>query len=302
MSQDSSDVVSATVRRWQLTETLRQLRDQAGLTIEQAVERLRAGGGTWSRSKLGRIETREQGVKPREVEQLLDLYQVTDPSLRGWLLDLAATAPERGYWRAIRREVVEDFHDFLRIEAALVALRQLETIAVPGLLQTADFTRALINGADPGVAPDVVERRVLTRIARQQVLTRPNPLEYHVIIDEAILERPVGSPVIMRNQLRRLIDETARDHFTLQVLPKSAGASPAMDGPFCVLSLPEPIPDFGYAEGRGGAVYIEDREMVRICLVKWGILTDRALSPADSVDLIKEAAKGYERSTTKEGT
>ncbi len=179
---------------------MRQLRDQAGLTIEQAVERLRAGGGTWSRSKLGRIETREQGVKPREAGQLLDLYQVTDPSLRGWLLDLAATAPERGHWRAIRREVVEDFHDFLRIEAALVALRQLETIAVPGLLQTADFTRALINGADPGVAPDVVERRVLTRIARQQVLTRPNPLEYHVIIDEAILERPVGSPVIMRNQ------------------------------------------------------------------------------------------------------
>ena len=294
MSQDSSDVVSATVRRWQLTETLRQLREQNGLTIEQAVERLRAGGGTWSRSKLGRIETREQGVKLREVEQLLDLYQVIDPSLRGWLLDLAVTAPERGYWRAIRREVPEDFHDFLRIEAALVALRQFETIAMPGLLQIADFTRALINGVSPGLAPDVVERRMLTRIARQQVLTRPNPLEYHVIIDEAILERPVGSPAIMRNQLRHLIDETARDHFTLQVLPKSAGASPAMDGPFCVLSLPEPIPDFGYAEGPGGAVYIEDRELVRMCLVTWGILTDRALSPADSVDLIKEAAKGYE--------
>lgn len=295
MSQDSGDVVNATVRRWQLTETLRQLRERAGLTIEQAVERLRTGPGAWSRSKLGRIETRVQGVRVREVEQLLDLYNVADASLRVWLLDLAATAHERGYWRAIRKDLPEDFRDFLSVEAALVALRQFETMVVPGLLQVADFTRALINGASPGLAADVVERRVMARMARQQVLTRPKPLEYHVIIDEAILERPVGTPVIMRNQLRHLIDETARDHITLQVLPKSAGASPAMDGPFSVLSLPEPIPDFGYAEGGGGSsVYIEDRELVRMCTVKWGILTERALSQADSVDMIKETAKGYE--------
>ncbi len=295
MGQDSSGVVNATVRRWQLTETLRQLRERSGLTIEQAVERLRTGPGAWSRSKLGRIETRVQGVRVREVEQLLDLFNVTDANLRGWLLDLAATVHERGYWRVIRKDLPEDFHDFLSVEAALVGLRQFETMAVPGLLQVADFTRALINGASPGLAADVVERRVMARMARQQVLTRTTPLEYHVIIDEAILERPVGTSVIMRNQLRRLIDETARDHIMLQVLPKSAGASPAMDGPFSVLSLPEPIPDFGYAEGGGGSsVYIEDRELVRMCTVKWGILTERALSQADSVDMIKQAAKGYE--------
>ncbi|MGQ0772897.1 MAG: DUF5753 domain-containing protein [Pseudonocardiales bacterium] len=139
-----------------------------------------------------------------------------------------------------------------------------------------------------------VERRVLARVARQQVLTRPNPLEYHVIIEEAILERPVGTPRIMRNQLRRLIDEAATDHFTLQVLPKRVGASPAMDGPFSVLTLPEPIPDFGYADGPGGAVYIEDRDRVRTCLLTWAVLTERALSQADSVDLITEAVKAYE--------
>ncbi|MGH3564839.1 MAG: helix-turn-helix domain-containing protein [Pseudonocardia sp.] len=293
MSQDSSDVVNATVRRWQLTETLRQLRERAGLTIEQAVERLRTRPGAWSRSKLGRIETRVQGVRVREVEQLLDLYDVTDASLRVWLLDLAVTAQERGYWLAIRKDLPEDFHGFLGVEAALVALRQFETMLIPGLLQTADFTRALINGGSPGLAADVVERRVLARQARQQILTRASPLHLHVILDEAILERPVGTSAIMRNQLRRLIDESAADHVTVQVLPKAAGASPAMDGPFSVMSLPEPIPDFGYAEGPGGAVYIEDRELVRMCIVKWGILTERAVSPADSLDLIKEAAKAY---------
>jgi transcriptional regulator with XRE-family HTH domain len=295
MSQDGGDVVNATVRRWQLTETLRQLRERAGLTIEQAAEQLRATGtGKWSRSKLGRIETREQGVKIREVEQLLDLYQITDASLRAWLLDLAATAHERGYWRAIRKDLPEDFHDFLNVEAALVGLRQFETMLIPGLLQTADFTRALINGMSPGLTAEVVERRVLARMARQQVLTKPNPVQYHVILEEAILERPVGTPVIMRNQLRRLMDEAAADHITLQVLPKAAGASPAMDGAFSLLTLPEPIPDFGYAESPSGAVYIENRDDVRTCILKWGVLTERAFPHADSTDLISEAAKGYQ--------
>ncbi len=294
MNQNNNgDVVNATVRRWQLTETLRQLRESAGLTIEQAAEALRAQGGPWSRSKLGRIETREQGVKLREVKQLLDLYQITDASMRTWLLELATTAQERGYWWAIRKDLPEDFHEFVSVEAALVALRQLETMVVPGLLQTADYTRAFIIGANPGLAADVVERRVLARMARQQVLTRANPLEYHVIIEEAILERPVGTPPVMRNQLRRLIEEAATEHVTLQILPKRAGASPAMDGSFSILTLPEPIPDFGYTEGPGEAVYIEDRELVRTLLVRWGILTERALSPAESVDMITEAAKDY---------
>lgn len=294
MSQDSSDVVNATVRRWQLTETLRQLREQAGLTIEQAVRRLRTGPGAWSRSKLGRIETREQGVKVQEVEQLLDLYNVTDDSVRVWLLELAATAPERGYWLVIRKDLPEDFHEFLSVEAALVGLRQFETMLIPGLLQTADFTRALINGARLGLATDVVERRVVARMARQQVLTRANPLRFHVIIDEAILERPIGNAGIMRTQLRRLVDEAAADHITAQVLPKAAGASPALTGPFSLLSLPEPIPDFGYAEGPGGAVYIRGHSAVRGCVLRWGVLTERALSEAHSVDVIREAAKAYE--------
>lgn len=295
MSQGVGDVVNPTVRRWQLTETLRQLRERLGLTIEQAVELLRASGvGTWSRSKLSRIETREQNARIRDVEQLLDLYEV-DAGTRASMLDLAAAAHERGYWHGIRKDLPQDFHGVLDIEAALIAKRQFETMLVPGLLQTVDFARALINGASPGLTPDVVERRVVARIARQQVLTRENPLHYHVIMDEAILERPVGSATVMRNQLRRLIDEAAADHITIQVLPKAAGASPGLSGPFSILTLPDPIPDFGYAESGGEAtVYIEDRNDVRTCTLKWGILTERAHSHADSVALIEQATKGYQ--------
>lgn len=294
MSQDSADAVSATVRRWQLTESLRQLREQCGLTIELAAQELRKGPGKWSRSKLQRIEARDQRVKPHEVEQLADAYQVTDNGLRTWLMDLVNTANERGYWMAIRKDLPTDFQAVLEVEAALVAKREHANMVVPGLLQTADFARALVTGANPGLTGETAERRVLARMARQQVLTKATPLNLHVIMEEGVLRRPVGGAAVMRAQLRRLRDEAENEHIKIQVLPSSVGANPAMDGSFSLLSLPEPIPDFGYVETPGRAVYIEDREAVRDLTLSFGILTERALPPVDSAELIDKAARDLE--------
>jgi len=293
VTQDSSHV-SATVRRWQLTETLRQLREQARLTHDQVVAELRTGQGKWSRPKLSRIENREQGVKPREVEQLLDVYGVTDQALRDWLLELASTAHERGWMVDIRKNLPQDFHAFLNWEVALVARREFETLLVPGLLQTGEYARTLVTGIHPDLAEDEVERRVAARITRQQILTRTTPPHLHVILDAGVLERPVGTPLVMRNQLRRLAEATDGPNITIQVLPKSVGASPALEGPFSILTLPDPIPDVGYSEGPGRAVYIEDRDVVRAYTLRFGILTEQSLSQADSVALITDAAKGYE--------
>ena len=293
MTQDNS-VVSATVRRWQLTETLRQLREQARLTHDQVVAELRTGQGKWSRPKLSRIENREQGVKPREVEQLLDVYGVTDQALRDWLVELASTAHERGWMVDIRKNLPQDFHAFLNWEVALVARREFETLLVPGLLQTGEYARTLVTGIHPDLAEDEVERRVAARITRQQILTRTTPPHLHVILDAGVLERPVGTPLVMRNQLRRLAEATDGPNITIQVLPKSVGASPALEGPFSILTLPDPIPDVGYSEGPGRAVYIEDRDVVRAYTLRFGILTEQSLSQADSVALITDAAKGYE--------
>ncbi|MEV0701714.1 helix-turn-helix transcriptional regulator [Saccharopolyspora sp. NPDC050389] len=293
MSQDTGEVASATVRRWQLTESLRQLREQAGLTMTEAAEELKGQPGKWSRSKLQRIETRDQGVKAREVEQLLDLYRVADEDLRNWLLGLASTASERGYWLAFQRELPQDFHAVLNVEAELVAQRQFETMVVPGLLQTQEWARAVMTGGSPGVAADVIERRVLARMARQQVLTKQNPMKLHAIIEEAVLERPIGTNPVMRRQLERLLEEGEKEHITIQVLPMTAGASPAIDGPFAILSLPDPVPDFGLAEAPGRMVYIEDRDAVREYTLRFGILTERALSPAKSAERLAQAARKY---------
>jgi len=291
MSEENEWVVTATVRRWQLTETLRQLREQHGWSMDDVVKRLEKIGGKWSSSKISRIENRQQGVKSFDVERLLDAYEVTDANTREWIMGLSARAGERGYWLAIRKDLPEDFQQLLHVEATLLAVRQLETLVVPGLLQTPDYTRALVNGGAPGLDFEVAERRVLARMARQRVLNRPKPLRYHVILDEPILTRPVGTPSVLRGQLAKLVDAAESAHITLQVLPRSIGATPAVDGSFSILTLPEPIPDFGYAESPGGAMYIEDRAHVRELVEKWGILTDRALSPAKSLDVIKVAGE-----------
>ncbi len=163
---------------------------------------------------------------------------------------------------------------------------------VPGLLQTADYARALIAGINPGLTWDEVERRVSARMTRQRILARTTPAQLHVILDAGLLERPVGSATVMRNQLRRLVESSEVAHITVQVLPKSAGASPALEGPFSILTLPEPIPDVGYSEGPGRAVYIEDRELVRTYTLRFGSLTEQALAQADSVKVILAAAPG----------
>lgn len=292
MNQDS--IVSATVRRWQLTETLRQLREEAGLTHDQVVAELRKEPGKWSRPKLSRIENREQGVKAREVEQLLDIYDLKDRKQRAWLLDLAQTIHQRGWTVRIRKDLPTDFHSLLDLEAALVALRTFETLLVPGLLQTPEYARALINAVNPGLATDEVERRVMARITRQQILARETPPQLHVILEECLFDRQVGKPAVMRQQLHRLRDTAEEPNVTVQVLPKAAGASPALEGPFSILNLPEPMPDIGYAEGPGRAVYIEDRDDVRAYVLRFGILTERSLSQADSLDVISRKVKEYE--------
>lgn len=291
---DDQGASSSAVRRWQLTDTLRRLREEAHLTHDQVIAELRKGQGKWSRPKLSRIENREQGVKAREVEQLLDVYGVTDQSLRRWLTDLAGTSRERGGMIDIRRHLPEEFHRFLDWETALVAYRQFETLLVPGLLQTPEYVRALISGIDPGLIGEEVERRVMARLTRQQILSRPTPPRLHVILDAGALERPVGGPQVMRNQLRHLAEATEKSHVTVQVLPKSVGASPALEGPFSILTLPEPIPDIGYAEGPSPSVYFEDRDDVRKYTLRFGILTEQSLSQAESVKLITDAAKSYD--------
>ncbi|WP_231974096.1 DUF5753 domain-containing protein [Pseudonocardia sp. HH130630-07] len=252
---------------------------------------LREAGANWTRPKLSRIENREQAVKPREAEVLLDIYAVTDPEVRNRLIGLASAPRDRGWIADIRRSLPPQFHRYVDWESVVVACRHFQTLVIPGLLQTPEYARGLISGITPELSEDEVERRVAARMVRQQILTRARPPQLHVILDEGVLERPIDSPRTMHKQIRRLIEAAESPSTTVQILPKSVGASPALEGPFSILTLPDPIPDMGYTEAPTGAAYLEDRDAVRDLTLRWGSLTDRAMTPDLSAAFIESAGQ-----------
>ncbi|MGH3719928.1 MAG: helix-turn-helix domain-containing protein [Pseudonocardiaceae bacterium] len=288
------DASGSVVRRWQLAAALKAQREQAELTQEQAIDRLGTGEGKWSRSKLSRVENREHHVKPREVEQLLDAYGVTDTETRDALVRLAAPPRERGWWLSFG-ELPEDWRPFLGLESGLIGLRDFQNQLVHGLLQTADYARALAMSINPGVlGPAELERRAALRMARQQILPKDPPPQLHFILDETILQRLIGDRIVMHDQMRKLLAATEQPNITVQVLPRDAGGSPGLEGPFTLLTLPAPIPDIGYTEGPAGTLYVEDRDRVRYWVLRFGILTQRALPCQESAELIAEAMHNYE--------
>ncbi|MGH3901857.1 MAG: helix-turn-helix domain-containing protein [Pseudonocardiaceae bacterium] len=289
------DASGSVVHRWQLAAALKAQREQTGLTQEQAIDRLVRGSGRWSRSKLSRVENREHHLKPREVEQLLDAYGVTDTATRTELVQLAGGPRDQGWWDSFGKTFTDNMRTLLSLESGLVALRDFQNQLVHGLLQTGDYTRAVAMSINPGLfGPAELERRVAARMARQQILTKDPPPQLHFILDEAILRRVVGDGIVMHDQMRKLLHAAEAPNTSIQVLPCGVGGSPGLEGPFSLLTLPDPIPDIGYIESVAGTFYIEDRDRVRDLVLRFGILSNRALPQEDSAELIVEAMKGYQ--------
>jgi transcriptional regulator with XRE-family HTH domain len=216
------------VRRRQLARTLRELRVHAGLTIEAAAPLL-----DFSASKLSRIENAHQGVDVHIVRSMLDLFDVRGDQW-GEILDLTREASTKGWWRAYGL----DDKGYVPLEAEASTVRDFTVTYVPGLLQTADYARALFEAALRRRSSQVMERDVTVRMIRQERLASADrPLELFAVIEEAALRRPVGGTPLMRAQLTRLVEAAGLDTVTVQVLPAGIGAHAGIDGAFTVLSF-----------------------------------------------------------------
>ncbi|WP_344958081.1 DUF5753 domain-containing protein, partial [Actinomadura miaoliensis] len=128
--------------------------------------------------------------------------------------------------------------------------------------------------------------------ARQAIITRiENPPHLHVILDEAVLSRPIGGPEVLRAQIDRLLTEARRPNVTIQVLPAAVGAHMGLDGAFIVLGFAEPAdPPVAYVEGFHGVVYLENSQKVTRCNVAFERLREVALDPQESAAFIRAAA------------
>jgi hypothetical protein len=273
-----------TVQRMLVGTQLRRLRIDAGLSREQAGEAIRA-----SEWKIHRLENGQVGFKERDIIDLLRLYGVADPTEVAEFLALAREANSPGWWQHYGDVLPPWFRTYVDLESVATLIRTYEGQFIPGLLQTDDYMRAVVQGAHLDESAEEVGRRVRLRMARQILLTREQPPRLWAVVDEAAMRRPVGGREVMRGQLERLIEAAKLPNVTLQVLAFDAGAHPGMVGAFSVLRFPEEeLPDVVYLEHLTSALYLNKPEEVDQYLHVMESICVRAAPPDQTVALLHQ--------------
>ncbi|MBG0819410.1 helix-turn-helix domain-containing protein [Planomonospora sp. ID91781] len=274
--------ISPTARRRRLGIELRRLREASGLNGTEVAATL-----GWSATKVSRIETGRVSVHHGDVSDLLDHYKVNDDVLRRELVALARESRQKGWWHRHRDTMKAGFDSYIGFEADAEAIRTYEVQVVPGLLQTEAYARAVIEATAMRPSAGHVEKKIGVRLARQQLLTRDDPIRLHVVLDEAALVRVVGGLETMNGQLASLLRWSELPNVTIQVLPFRSGAHPAMDGPFVFLEFPDPAdPDLVYLEQATSGLVLEDTDELAKYRQMFENLTNRALIAEESVTLI----------------
>jgi transcriptional regulator with XRE-family HTH domain len=283
---------SPTVRRRRLAAELREIREgrgQSGDTVAAALK--------WSPSKVSRYERARTGLRPREVERLLDYYQITG-SRRALLLGLAEDAAHKGWWEEFADSLSDDYKQFIGLEHEAASMAIWHVNVVTGLLQTEAYARHVISSysrVEP-VTPGMIGRLVKVRMRRQEEVLSRGGLQLSVILDESVLRRRVGDEQVMYEQLQRLAWEAQRPNLTLRVLP--------LDAPHTVFG--ESFVIFGFeADGDEMPRDVLSSEHLRSSCTREGeretylhriafqMLADAALDPAASRALILQAAESH---------
>ncbi|GGZ96763.1 transcriptional regulator [Streptomyces spiroverticillatus] len=205
-----------TARQVRLGSELRKLRERAQVTARDA-------GGLLSTAtdaaRISNIPAGRLGISEERIRRLFTFYQCHDEDL---LTALCAVANERRgthWWDDYRGTLAPGFLDIAELEHHAVALRCLQPVTFPGLLQTEDYARALFGGAIPKVPADEVEVRVEHRMKRRVIFDRPEPPQFEAIVHEAALRMRVGGRKVAREQLDYLLQASEQEWVTLRVIP-----------------------------------------------------------------------------------
>ncbi|MEH1017594.1 helix-turn-helix transcriptional regulator [Micromonospora sp. CPCC 206060] len=276
---------SPTVRRRRIARELRHLRERTGMTLDQAARQL-----DMSKSNLSRIENAQIGIKPRDVRAALALYQVTGDDAEA-LIEIARGAQQRGWWQNYSDVLPEWFEFYVGLEAEAATLRTYEAESVPGLLQTEEYARAIYRLT---AGEDGVDRKVAARMQRQEVLHRDQPVQLSVVLNEAVLLRPVGGATVMKDQLRQMLDISQLPNVTIQVLPFTAGGHPAMTTPYVILGFADAAEEpVVYLDNLTMGLALEEAAHVHGYTLVHEKLSRMALTPEDSAAHLEAASRYF---------
>jgi transcriptional regulator with XRE-family HTH domain len=255
------------------------------MTCEDVAQKLEC-----SVSKISRIETGRVAVSPRDARDLLDVYGVPGDQ-RDSLIQLARDSRQKGWWHAYGDAVQPHLATYLGLESAASEIRIYKISRIPGLLQTEDYSRALL-ATHKLRNPSLDQERQLAALADRRRQANLSPPAVWAILDEAALRRRVGGPGVMRAQIEHLIVLTATPDVYLQLMPFASGAYPSMDLPFLILTFPDRAdPDVVCIGYSGGMLWIEDATEVDTYYHAFHNLQAAALSLSDSRAMMESALK-----------
>jgi transcriptional regulator with XRE-family HTH domain len=282
-----AEVGSPLVQRRRLRTELKKARQTSGLTQDQV-----AGEMDWSMSKIIRIEAGSSGISANDLKALLQLYGVKDPEQVDSLLTLARAARERSWWSAYRDVASQSLLQLTEYESAAHSIRQFENMFVPGILQTEDYARAVIdNYFEKGLSSNQLHALVELRTRRQDVIDAENPPSFHFVLDEGVVRRVVEGPSVMRRQLRRLIETADKPNITLEVIPFSAGLHSGMKGPFEIIEFTDPSDsEIVYLESPRGDIFSDVPEETSKYREDFARLRKASLGPQGSLTRIAKVA------------
>ncbi|WP_432905650.1 helix-turn-helix domain-containing protein [Micromonospora matsumotoense] len=277
---------SPTVRRRRIARELRQLRERAGMTLDVAARQL-----DMSKSNLSRIENAQIGIKPRDVRAALALYEVTGVDAEA-LIEIARGAQQRGWWQNYSDVLPEWFEFYVGLEAEAESLRTYEAESVPGLLQTEAYAREMFRRT---AGEEGLERKVAARLRRQEMLHRESPaVELSVVLNEAVLLRPVGGRAVMAEQLTHMTQVAQSPNVTCHVLPFASGGHPAMSTPYVIITFADAADNsVVYLDNLTLGLALEETGHVRGYTLVHEELCRMALDPAESLARLEEAAHHF---------
>ncbi|MCP3770308.1 helix-turn-helix domain-containing protein [Streptomyces sp. MAR25Y5] len=260
-------------------------REDAGLAQDQAA---RSVG--FSAAKLSRIESGKGRRPPTEsdVRALLKLYGTDDYEV-SVLVKLLQRAGEPGWWQRYDKRLMPEWFDRLvGLQEAAATIRTFEIQYVPGLLQTAAYTRAVVERGLPHAPASEVQRRVELRMRRAELLTRGGAPQLWAVIDESVLLRVLGSAEVMREQLTHLMRMAERPNVAVQIVPLSVTNASAPAIPVTYLRFGGlDLPDVVYLEHIRSANFLEDLDETEEYRIALDRLADEALRPRESLDLLR---------------
>ncbi|MBT0770814.1 helix-turn-helix domain-containing protein [Kineosporia sp. J2-2] len=300
MAEPAGAIGIALLRR-HIGRHFERLRVQAGLTQDQAAERVEL-----SKSTLIRMENGNDGVKFRDVQvrHMLDQYQASSTD-REVLMALTAETrlgPRKSWWHDYTETSLPPwFAMYVSLEDSAATIQYYEQELVPGLLQTKSYAERVMQ-VPPGFVDDrEAARRVQARLERQSLLTRPMAPRLEVAICEAVLHRLVGmGPDVAREQLRHLLDVTQRMNVELRVIPWASGMHGGVaSGSFILLHFPrdpitdEPLePPMAYSDSLTGAMYLTKPAEVHSYRLVWSDVMNNSLDPGASRSVITTFLEG----------